>query len=711
MRLRQNVIILLCCLLSTSVFAQQFQGDYAIIGERVFSEYQKTISLKDLEQRTGDYLEKVKEDGAWEDINYASTSLTGWPPDKHIKRIGNLVKTYTNSKSIFFEDPVVHKQIISSINFWLGFNPEPSSENWWWTSISVPKEVGQLLIAMRYSKEGLPEDLEKGMLKWMNKTVSIYKTPGSDGSNLTDIAQHMIMQAVLIDDSALLEEAIGEVSKSIKISTGEGIQRDMSFHAHGPELYIHGYGHEYLLGIYNVAVYTKGTKFAFSPEQIGLISDFMRNGYLNVIRGRYVDYAVLGRSIARKNGTRASSSLVKKIRDIDLNEHREEYNLAIARIDGKSGPEVGVKASNTNYWRSDYMVHQRPEFMVSVNSSSSRTIRTESGNGANLKGHWLTEGAMTVSVKGDEYYNLFPNWKWYKIPGTTTPENKNLNKRTNWYAKPGNASFVGGVSDGLNGIAVYKMNDYKTRASKSWFFMDDIIVCLGTGIFADRAENVGTTINQVKLRGEVWASRDNQFSKVDSDLTQYSDGVQWVYHDGVGYYFPKNQKVILSKQNQGGSWYEINTSSSKNSTASEVFLLSIDHGKNPKYQSYEYMLTPGVENYQEAQSKGVDRIKILSNKTFAQVVKDERSDLLGMVFYEKSGFEWENNRISVSHPCLIQLQKRENGSWDIYLSDPTQVLKEDISVSLNLEGQSKTLSFKLPSGDKAGSSIHQIISF
>ncbi|MDN3202916.1 polysaccharide lyase family 8 super-sandwich domain-containing protein [Algoriphagus sediminis] len=702
------LVILVFQLFSNSVFSQE--SDYEIIANRVFDEYQKSMGTEDLDERVASYLEDIKADGSWPDLEYSSKSMTGWDPDKHIKRLGSLTKAYTRTDSKYNKSPEVHTKILSAIDFWNNLSPEPTSDNWWWTSISLPKEIGQILIALRKAENGISEEQEKGLLEWMNKTVSIYKSPGSEGSNLTDIAQHMIMQAVLTDNPELMDEAISEVSKSIKITTGDGIQRDMSFHAHGPELYIHGYGREYLLGIRNVAVYTKGTQFAIAPEKIALISDFMRNGYLNVIRGRYVDHAVLGRGVAVKNNVRTSSALVKQIRDIDIDEHREEYNQAIARIEGKADPGEGVKPSNTYYWRSDYIIHHRPEFMVSVNVASKRTIRTESGNGVNLSPQWMTEGAMTIAVKGDEYYNVFPNWQWYRIPGTTTPENKKLKKRTNWVAEPGKADYVGGVSDGLNGISAFLMDDYSTQARKSWFFFDDLIVCLGTGIGSSRTEKIATNINQVKLRGDVWADSGAGFKKMDKGLTQFSDPVKWIYHDGVGYYFPKEQNVVLSAQKQDGSWSEITKNGSKDPIDLEIFNLYIDHGVKPQYNSYEYILAPGVPNQSAAGEKPVDQIEVLSNKTFAQVVKDERTELYGMVFYEKSSFDWDENSVSVSHPLILQLKKKSNEEWELHVAEPTQLIKGEVSIRVKFGSKSKTIKFELPEGDLAGSTLSETFS-
>lgn len=689
-------------------FAKQ-DSDFEIIKKRVFDENQKSPNTKDLDEQVKKLLASISPNGSWEDVSYSDKSMTGWKPDIHIKRLGKFAKAYSRPKSSFFQNPELYAKILSGIKFWTSLEPAPKSDNWWWLSISVPQEIGRLLISMRFADPSIPSDLEKAMLEWMNKTVSITKSPGKDGSNLTDIAQHMIMQAVLTENSELLDSAVAVTSQSIKVSQGDGIQRDRSFHAHGPELYMHGYGREYLSGIRNVAVFTVGTSYSFSEEQIALISDFARNGYLQSMRGRYVDFSVIGRGIARNNATRTNSGLVKQLQEIDIDDHKDEYRYAIERIDGKQAPSYQIEPRNIHYWRSDYTVHHRPEFMVSVNIASSRTIRTESGNKENLTGQWLTEGATNIAVKGDEYYNIFPNWEWNKIPGTTTPEIKNLKKRTNWVAKLGNADFVGGVSDGLNGVTVYKMDDYNTKAKKAWFFFEDKIISLGAEISADSPENINTTINQSRLRGPISIAGQGEFKPLDVGYSEFTKELNWIFHDEIGYYFPTDQNIIISAKDQSGSWSEINGNSSNKPIKKDVFKVYINHGLNPKNAKYSYVLLPGVKTTEELKAKAVSNIKILSNDGKVQAVEDKTNSLLGFVFYEKGNFKWEGNELSVNQPCLIQIQEESGGKWKVSLAEPTQLLKGSIKVTLNIDGKSKSINFSLPKDDYAGSTVSQTL--
>lgn len=686
-------------------------SDFEIVQNNIFTQYQQATSSGELNKQANDIQKLIQPDGSWKDINYADNSLSSWKPDIHIKRIGIMAKAYSRKDNKFYLSASTHQRIINAITYWVNLTPEPSSKNWWWLSISVPKEIGQLLIAMRTVEPGVPADLEKKLIRWMSKTASITKSPGKDGSNLTDIAQHMIMEAALTKDADLLKRAVDATAATIQIARGDGIQRDMSFHAHGPEIYIHGYGREYLSGIRNVAVYTQGTSFSFTPDQIALISDFTRNGFLQVIRGRYVDFSVIGRGIARNNATRVNVGIVKQIKEIDIPSHKEEYDQAIARIEGKSPPSEGIKPRHIYFWRSDYTVHHRPEFMVGLNVASSRSVRTESGNGENLTGQFLTEGATFIAADGDEYFNIYPNWDWNKIPGTTTPEINPLKKRTNWVANRGNADFVGGVSDGMNGVSVYQMSDFQTNAHKSWFFFGDKVICLGSSISADRAEFINTTINQSWLKGPVQVAEKNEFNEYKSDKETNLKNAKWIYHDNIGYYFPENQNVMLQAKTQPGSWSEINSNSSAKTIEKDVFKLWINHGRNPKQASYSYILLPGVKDSQELLSKSISSIEILENSTKTQAVQDKDMNLLGVVFYEKGSFKWGENSLETSHPAVLQIEEITPNNWKITLADPTQKLKGAIELKLRFEGQEKTIKFDLPESDLAGSSITKNIEF
>jgi len=442
-----------------------------------------------------------------------------------------------------------------------------------------------------------------------------------------------------------------------------------------------------------------------------LIANFVTEGYLQVLRGRYVDYSVIGRGIARNNATRTNAGLVKQIQRILPKEDALKLNSAIKRLDRKENASFDIQAKNIHYWRSDYMVHHRPSFMASVNIASNRTIRTESGNGENLNGQFLTEGAMNIAVDGDEYFNIFPIWKWYMIPGTTTLANQKLRKRTNWVAEPGNVDFVGGVSDGINGVATYAMDAYRTQANKAWFFFDNRIICLGSSISADRPEPIFTTVNQSWLKGKVWKITQNNLSEIPEGNYDLESENQWIVHDAIAYYFPSDQNLKLSTKKQAGSWSEINSGSTSKKIEKNVFTLWIDHELNPKNSEYQYLIFPGVDGPDKIDFDDINYIQVLKNNQSIQAVWDKKNDLVGAVFYKSGKLIWEENQMTIDQPGLILLSKTATGKLAVSYSDPTQKLTGKVKGSIEINGKSRDLAFTLPEGMKAGSTVTMDLDF
>lgn len=70
---------------------------------------------------------------------------------------------------------------------------------------------------------------------------------------------------------------------SIRTNCREGIQEDLSYHQHGPQLYIGGYGTVFVDNIVRIGHILNGTKYAMNPEKLNLFSNFIRNTYFKRI--------------------------------------------------------------------------------------------------------------------------------------------------------------------------------------------------------------------------------------------------------------------------------------------------------------------------------------------------------------------------------------------------------------------------------------------
>lgn len=258
-------------------------------------------------------------------------------------------------------------------------------------------------------------------------------------------------------------------------------------------MYIGGYGDEILKGVTQVAMYTRGTRFAMPQEKLKLISKFMRETYYPTIRGKYMLFDVMGRSVSRPGvPDKSHTALFAQRMEILDTAHAQEFREIISRLKEEKPADYAIKPQHTHYFRGDYSLHVRPEYTFDVRLVSNRTARCEYGNGENLKTYFMSDGCTNIVRRGNEYEGIFPSWNWSRIPGTTAPQLKEIPLAASDWQTPGTSDFSGGVSDSLYGVTTYRyMDNYKdiqTGAHKAWFFFDEEIVCLGANISSTASE-------------------------------------------------------------------------------------------------------------------------------------------------------------------------------------------------------------------------------
>ncbi len=185
-------------------------------------------------------------------------------------------------------------------------------------------------------------------------------------------------------------------------------QISVPYHQHGPQLYIGGYGTVFVDNIVRMGNILNGTKYAMNPEKLTLFSNFIRNTYFNVFRSRYLDFSVTGRGVSRKGTLDYGdcAALFRNLQALDAKHAGEYADIARRFLTREASYQRSDK--NTMYHCSDYMLHNRQNYDFSVRTSSTRTNKTESGNGENLYGTYMSDGATNIRVNGNEYADIFP---------------------------------------------------------------------------------------------------------------------------------------------------------------------------------------------------------------------------------------------------------------------------------------------------------------
>lgn len=629
-----------------------------------------------------------EQDGSFTDVDYASIQRTNWPPLVHVERISDFVFAYTNPKNKHFGEEALYDKIVKGLEFWHERNPW--CHNWWYNQISEPQKLGVLLIQMRTGKKQLPADLEK-------KILDRVREDGGDpakwtGANRTDIALHWIYRSCLQRNAEDLAYALENVYNPVVYTTKEGFQHDNSNFQHGQQLYIGGYGDEILKGVTQVAMYTRGTRFAMPQDKLELISKFMRETYYAVMRGKYMSYDVLGRSISRPDILDKSRTILFAKRMVELDkEHADEFRNIVARMEGTKAPGDGLQPKHTHYFRGDYTLHVRPQYAFDVRLVSARTARCEYGNGENLKTYFLSDGCTNITTRGGEYFNIFPAWNWTRIPGVTAPQLKEIPLAASDWQCMGTSTFAGGVSDSLYGVTTYAyMDTYKdinTGAHKAWFFFDDEVVCLGSDIRSASSEAVYTSVNQCLASSEgAVVSVGGKQETLPAQETVY-EKTDWVLHDGIGYLFPQGGRVVAGVQQQSGTWYDINNSvNRKEPVVEKVFTVSLDHGRQPESATYAYVVVPGKRTASEMEKYCKNNaIEILSNTADIQVVRHKKLDVWQMVFYRPGEFKYGKLSVRVDKPCVLMVKKVDSRRPVVHVADPGQT-GQPIQVKVRISG-------------------------
>ena len=654
----------------------------------------------------------LRPDGSWADIDYDDRGRTAWKTRLHLNRLGVMVRAYRSAGHAMCGDRDLKRSILSALDFWL--TKDFRNPNWWWNKIGVPLNISAILVLM----EG---DISKTQRMAGTKILSRAKL-GMVGQNLVWLAEITVARGCLEGDPEVVAEASKRMADEIRIKSEAGIQADFSFHQHGPCLYSGGYGLGFSRSCAKWAYILRGTRFEFPAEKIKILSAYILDGQQWMVRGQTFDYGANGREITRKSAHARARSLLGACAHMAklATPRKAEFQAFAERLRGGRRQGATGLIGNRHFWRSDIMTHQRRDYYASARMFSDRTSNTDSPcNDEGLKSHHIADGTAFVLRTGEEYHNIFPVWDWRKIPAATI-EQTGAAYDPKTVRRQGSRSFVGGVSDGMYGMAAFDFARDGLTARKAWFFFDDEFVCLGAGITCTSDNPVFTSINQCHLKGDVVVS-DGKKQKTISRGRHKLNNPLWVHHDGIGYVFPGTVKnpAYLTNDVQTGSWRSINHQYSNRKVSMDVFSLWLDHGKRPSKVSYAYIVAPAVGLEKMKAYAENPPVEILINRTDLQAVRHGGLKITQAVFYKAGVLRVENGLvIGVNKPCLLLVRRKKNGVQIAVANPKNKPLNVEVEVNAKLQGERCTwlderglslITFKLPGGQFGGKSSVRLL--
>lgn len=356
-------------------------------------------------------------------------------------------------------------------------------------------------------------------------------------------------------------------------------------------------------------------------------------------------------------------------------------------------------------------LHRRGETLVSVRGFSQYAWGSEIYN-FNRFGRYQSYGTIDIIYK-DEKALAYAGYDWNLHPGTTItylPLHELESPLPIWMVK-GSTRFANGVHDakGHNGAHGFMLNDSmltnldpkyeeiftkeKLTARKSTFFMDDMILCLGSHISGKHPSapvytvltqrHLDTETTGVAINGETQSFPSNHTGKTIQRL-----------HDGhkTGYLITgPNANIIITQKEQVSRGDECTFNEQRRpprgtkkgkpnlrrepETRGNYLSAVIDHGIKPEDERYGYIIFPAVNGEEfEVKSKAVQHqpelyYSIISQKDTLHAVKNQRSSTETYICYEAQDMIPHEALHAVSEPCLLMINKRD-GHYNISAALP-----------------------------------------
>ncbi|RSS28055.1 polysaccharide lyase 8 family protein [Streptomyces sp. WAC08452] len=537
------------------------------------------------------------------------------------------------------------------------YNPSTTRYgNWWEWQIGSPRLLMDITAAL-YDRLGpdrvtaacaaVDHFVPEAMLRDYSGT--------STGANRVDLCRSVALRGILgraPEKIALARDALSPVFPYV--TEGDGLYADGSFVQHTWVAYSGTYGQVMLDGLGRLFTLLAGSEWEVADPGRQIVLDSVEHAYAPLIHDGLVMDTVNGRAISR--GHLKSDDLHVMRGD---HFHGQQIIAAMAVLAGGASPaererwyarikgwierdtvtpvltapqfpvadlarlhaiaDAPVEAApepvgHRLFAAMDRAVHRRPAFTAGLAMASDRIAHYECGNGENPRGWHTGAGMLTWWANGtrsDQYTDWFwPTVDWYRLPGTTVSTRRLADRAGGeWGAPKPDVRWVGGATDGEYAAVGQHLKGLGStlEARKSWFFLDDEVVCLGAGISCADGVPVETVVDNRNL-GE-------------GGTQALGRGRHWAHLEGHGGWIVPDGELRTLREDRTGAWSDINTTSTSERRTRRWQTLWLDHGTDPTDATYLYVLMPGASARAVAR-RAADRhrLTVLANDGRRQAV-------------------------------------------------------------------------------------------
>ncbi len=625
-------------------------------------------------------------------------------------RLSAMAQGWATIGSAVYSNASLAADIVSGLD-WMYTNRynEARSEynNWWDWEIGVPMALNNCMVMLYPVLSGAQ------VTNYCNAIDKFSPAVTMTGANRVWKAEAVGVRGVVGRNAAKvaaardgLSDVSGGGASSVfaYVTTGDGFYRDGSFIQHGKHPYTAGYGLYLFRDVAKMLTWLDGTQWAVTDSQRTNVVRWCYDSYEPLIylgalpehlRGREISRSYTGYSaghsavntILRVAQTAPAAdadrlkSMIKYWGQADTTASLASYadiDLVAAAGQLMADSSITARGELVGHYQfpgMDRVMHLRPGFGFGLSLFSSRIYNYECINSENWHG-WFTAYGMTyLWNSGDltEFTDSYwPTIDPYHLPGTTVDLTALANAANQ--GKTSTQPWVGGAvlsnSFGVAGMALDDVNG-SLVGYKSWFLLDDEIVCLGAGISCSSPTNVHTTIENRNLHtsaGNVFTVNGTAMPVVlgwSSNL----NNVTWCALDtSGGYYFPGGASLVAQRVARTGKWSDINAGGSTSSITRNYLTLVWDHGVAPANGSYAYVILPNYAASAVGQYAANPRISVLTNSPSLQAVRDSSLGILAANFWTDGARTVD---VLTASTRAAVIARETNGVMDISVSDPT----------------------------------------
>lgn len=522
------------------------------------------------------------------------------------------------------------------------------------------------------------------------------------GANTTSVALVAAVNGIVSKDAAKIAEinAAQGVPKVFPLVTdGDGFYADGSYIFHGNVAYNGHYGMVMLEGVVTLATLLDGSTWTiYDPLKFPNVYTWITKGFQPFFyRGAFMD-CVRGRSVGTSGETGASvgTELLGYIQKV-AGFTATPGNLATAYNAFVANPHPAT--GQYHFPNMDRVVAHRANYSFAISMSSTRVNNYEDLFGdANTKGYFQGDGMTYLYVGSTD--TQFVNGYWpsvdiYHLTGTTTEQGTVSTPSATDQHFVGGADVRNTAGNATYGVAAFSLHPkLKTgtstlNAKKSYFMLENEVICLGAGITAGSTNEIHTTVENRALGTNVstatlWVDGASTSRSLASSSVLANPSNCAIEGLGGYHFFDNPGNLQAAFQQSSGTWGAIHPGDSDTAIYTNNYLkLYYKHGVRPTNATYAYAILPTMTPAAVAAYSRNPQTTILSNNSSVQAVKNATLGVVAASFWGASG--GAADFLTANKACSVIAYETGNGI-SVGISDPSQTLSGSngvITVTLN----------------------------